>query len=75
MSLSGWDMADLDKLALEYASKGKNHAKDAYTQFAIKNEWGNTDSWLEGREFFSKAWRKYRREFLDSMKRVKKEGY
>jgi hypothetical protein len=64
MTLSPWDIADLDRLAANHASTGKRHAWRAYTSHAITSGWGNTPAWCEGRTAFVAMWRRYRASYL-----------
>ena len=64
MTLSPWDIADLDRLAANHASTGKRHAWRAYTSHAISAGWGNTPAWIAGRDAFTAMWRRYRASYL-----------
>lgn len=70
--LSGFDLAYLDRLASIQASEGKNKSKDAFTTYAVSQGWGNTPAWVEGRDFYNAAWRRYRASYLASIQDMKK---
>lgn len=63
MTLSPWDIADLDRLAAIHASTGKRPAWRAYTTHAIRAGWGNTPAWVAGRGAFEAFWRGHRAAF------------
>jgi hypothetical protein len=65
--LSDYDRACLSKLAANFAHRGKDHAKAAFTAYAAAQGWGNTPAWVEGREAFTALWRRYRASFLASV--------
>jgi hypothetical protein len=62
MSLSGHDLAELDRLAIVCAAAGKKHAWVAYTRHAIAQGWGNSSKWIAGRTAFQSMWRKHRKQ-------------
>lgn len=64
MMLSPFDLAALDRLAAIHASTGKRPAWRAYTTHAIREGWGNTPAWCEGRDAFNAMWRRYRRAYV-----------
>lgn len=64
MTLSAWDMADLDRLASETADVGNRTAREAFTAFALRNQWVWTPAWLEARAAFATMRRKHRAAFL-----------
>lgn len=64
MTLSAWDMVDLDRLAERHAACGKRHAWAAYTVHATAQGWGNTPAWVDGRKAFTALWRRHRRAYL-----------
>ncbi len=68
MTLSPFDLADLDSLAALHASTGKRPAWRAYTTHAIRAGWGNTPAWVEGRDTFTAMWRRHRASHLASMR-------
>lgn len=70
--LTGFDLAYLDRLATIQASEGKRKAGRAFTIYAVAQGWGNTPAWIEGREFFTTAWRRYRASYLASIQDMKK---
>jgi hypothetical protein len=67
VTLSAWDMAELDRLAATQADAGKSHAWRAYTGHAIAAGWGNTPAWCEGRTAFQALWRRHRAAYRASM--------
>lgn len=60
MTLSPWDLADLDRLAAAHARRGKRPAWRAYTQHAVTSGWAGTPAWVAGRAAFQTFWRGYR---------------
>jgi hypothetical protein len=67
MTLSAWDMADLDRLDATYADQGKRHAWRAYTGHAIAAGWAETPAWVDGRNAFVSLWRARRAAYRAAM--------
>lgn len=70
MTLTPWDLVDLDRLAAEYASVGNRPARDAVTAMAVERQWMNTPAWIEGRSFYRDMRRKHRAAFLATQQDV-----
>jgi hypothetical protein len=71
MTLSPFDLAELDRLASTYADRGKTQAWRAYHAHAIAHGWGNTPAWVEGRTTFTAMWRRHRASYTAAMARVR----
>jgi hypothetical protein len=67
MTLSAYDMADLDRLAATHADAGKRHAWRAYTGHAIAAGWAETPAWVDGRNAFVSLWRRHRAAYRAAM--------
>ena len=70
MTLSPWDMADLDRLAATNADQGRHKASDAYHRHALAQGWHNTPAWIEGRTLYAAAWRKHRAAWMAAWQRA-----
>lgn len=63
MTLSPYDLAELDRLAASLADGGKRPACWAYTQHGLAQGWHGTPAWVPGREAFMRLYRGHRADY------------
>jgi hypothetical protein len=67
MTLSHFDLAELDRLAASLADGGKRPACWAYTQYGLAQGWHGSPDWLEGRDAFMRLYKRHRAAYLASV--------